>query len=288
MKKIATPFWIYYIDDEIPRFNPDKCGKWMYFYRDFDASPICEKAIQEHVVKECKHSNAFDGVCCFYLEDDDIDTHKKVIQYFIDNNLIRRTKTGKLYNISFKHDSETLSGKYGKNYHPDIKLERFIDLNTGKWLDETNKTYKQYLSDVRYDFANLKTVPIEFRDAKLCTVAVAFHMNWCLDKHNSKKASIAYLNKKELSEFISLIPSSSYSFGLCRQLILELEEKALKYIPREALTNDVLICMVENKPKSVVAIPEELRTDKLMESLLQIRGVKTALKNEKKANKGKS
>ena len=30
----------------------------------------------------------------------------------LENGLIRKTKTGKLYNISFKYDSETYAGKY--------------------------------------------------------------------------------------------------------------------------------------------------------------------------------
>lgn len=30
----------------------------------------------------------------------------------LENGLIRKTKTGKLYNISFKFDTETYAGKY--------------------------------------------------------------------------------------------------------------------------------------------------------------------------------
>lgn len=30
----------------------------------------------------------------------------------LENGLIRKTKTGKLYNISFKYDSEAYAGKY--------------------------------------------------------------------------------------------------------------------------------------------------------------------------------
>ena len=41
---------------------------------------------------------------------------------------------GKLYNISFKHDTQTLAGEYGDDYHSDIKLEEFVNLETGEWI----------------------------------------------------------------------------------------------------------------------------------------------------------
>lgn len=41
----------------------------------------------------------------------------------LENGLIRKTKTGKLYNISFKFDTETYSGKYkGSGFSGKIKL----------------------------------------------------------------------------------------------------------------------------------------------------------------------
>ena len=282
MKQITNESWIYYVDDEIPHYDSEKCGKWMYFFRDFDPSNLCKKAIQEHIVKECKHSNYYEGVCCFYLEDDDYDTHKKVIRFFLENNLIRRTKAGSLYNISFKHDVDTINGKYGNEFESDITLDKFLDLKTGKWLSAPGreKTYDDYLSEVRYDYNNLKDVPIDYRDDRMCIEAIWFHPNWvgCPQK---RKTSFTYLNKKEMDEFISLIPTTSYSYDLCRQMALELNEKALDYIPRAALTNDVLFAMVDNDYHTVIYIPKELRTDELMERLKQIRGVKTMLKKEK-------
>lgn len=95
---------------------------------------ICREAIEQNIVEECKHSNADDGVSCFYLNDDDLEGHRRVIEFFIKNDLIRKTKKGKLYNISFKHDTQTLAGEYGDDYHYDIKLEEFVNLETGKWI----------------------------------------------------------------------------------------------------------------------------------------------------------
>lgn len=95
---------------------------------------ICREAIEQNIVEECKHSNADDGVSCFYLNDDDLEGHRRVIEFFIKNDLIRKTKKGKLYNISFKHDAQTLAGEYGDDYHSDIKLEEFVNLETGEWI----------------------------------------------------------------------------------------------------------------------------------------------------------
>ena len=74
------------------------------------------------------------GVICFYLNSDDIENHHRVIQFMIDNQLIQKTRKGKFYNISFKFDDQTRAKKYGKDFIGVIKLEHFIDLNTGKWI----------------------------------------------------------------------------------------------------------------------------------------------------------
>ncbi len=58
---------------------------------------------------------------------------KRTIQFFLDYDLIRRNKAGKLYNISFKFDDQTRAGEYGELFQSDIKLERFLDLLTGEW-----------------------------------------------------------------------------------------------------------------------------------------------------------
>ena len=50
----------------------------------------------------------------------------------MDNELIQKTKTGRLYNISFKFDDQTRAGKYGADFKGVIKLAQFIDLNIGE------------------------------------------------------------------------------------------------------------------------------------------------------------
>ena len=135
MRVIKNTVWVYYLADTDPHFDETKVGKWMYFFGDRQfVEKICREAIEQNIVEECKHSNADDGVSCFYLNDDDLEGHRRVIEFFIKNDLIRKTKKGKLYNISFKHDTQTLAGEYGDDYHSDIKLEEFVNLETGEWI----------------------------------------------------------------------------------------------------------------------------------------------------------
>lgn len=93
MRIIKNPAWVYYLADIDPHFDEVKVGKWMYFFGDRQfVEKICREAIEQNIVEECKHSNANDGVSCFYLNDDDIDGHRRVIEFFIKNDLIRKTK----------------------------------------------------------------------------------------------------------------------------------------------------------------------------------------------------
>lgn len=131
--------WYWYLSENEKQLENHKCGKWMYFFdkQDF-AKSICEKAIEEGVCYECKCTDmelqqTQTGVICFYLNCDDIENHKRVIQFMIKNDLIRKTKTGRYYNISFKLDEQTLAGEYGADFEGKITLSEFINLNTGEW-----------------------------------------------------------------------------------------------------------------------------------------------------------
>lgn len=136
MKTLENDFWIYYIGNAEYLEN-HKCGKWMFFFSDMDyAADICKNAVENNVVVEAKHSNKSNGVACFYLNIDDLQGHRKVISFFLENNLIRKTKTGKLYNISFKLDDQTRAGEYGDEFTSEVKLQNFLNLETGKWLTD--------------------------------------------------------------------------------------------------------------------------------------------------------
>lgn len=95
------------------------------------------------VVAEAKYSNTETqiaagqkyGVCSLYLNGNDRESHKRVLRYMLDNGLIRKTKSGKPYNISFKYDSQTYAGKYkGSGFSGEIKLADFVDLETGEFV----------------------------------------------------------------------------------------------------------------------------------------------------------
>ena len=95
--------WYWYLTENAKLLEKHKCGKWMYFFRDQKfAMDLCEKAIAENVCYECKctdmeFTGSETGVICFYLNGDDIENHRRVIQFMMDNELIQKTKTGHLF-----------------------------------------------------------------------------------------------------------------------------------------------------------------------------------------------
>lgn len=104
--QIDNVSWSYYIDVDRARSLEDhKSGKWMHFFNDISfAAAICRKAVLEGTVAECKHTSASAtndgcGVICFYLNADDLEAHRRTLTFMLKNDLIRRTKAGKLYNI---------------------------------------------------------------------------------------------------------------------------------------------------------------------------------------------
>lgn len=73
--------------------------------------------------------------CCLCLNGNDRECHTRVLRCMLDSGLIRKTKSGKLYSISFKYDSQTYEGKYkGSGFAGEIKLTDFVDLETGEFV----------------------------------------------------------------------------------------------------------------------------------------------------------
>lgn len=131
--------WYWYLSGNEDKLREDKCGKWMYFFTDQGiAQELCQKAIDNKICYECKCTdmevaNTDSGVICFYVNGDDTENHKRVIRFMMENNLIRKTKKGTYYNISFKFDEETSCREYGADFEGRLKLENFIDLQTGEF-----------------------------------------------------------------------------------------------------------------------------------------------------------
>lgn len=145
--RVQSFSWIWFIDKErIHDIEPAQCGKWMFFFSPFKTArmdDIVGTAVLNGVVAEAKYSNPEtliaagqkNGVWCLYLNGNDREGHKKVLRYMLDNGLIRKTKSGRLYNISFKYDSQTYAGKYKESgFAGEIKLADFVDLGTGKFV----------------------------------------------------------------------------------------------------------------------------------------------------------
>ncbi|OUO60199.1 hypothetical protein [Olsenella sp. An270] len=136
--------WVYYIDTErVNELNLKRCGKWMYMTADLEhAEKLVREAVITGAVIEAKRSTAAHmalsrsgtGVCCFYLNGDDAKAHHRAIEFLLGHNLVRRTKAGRLYNVSFKFDEQTRAGEYGDDFHAKICLADFVDLDTGEFL----------------------------------------------------------------------------------------------------------------------------------------------------------
>ena len=125
--------WVFYLGDT-SEFDKHKVGKWMYFFENKAwASKLCEETVSLDIVAEAKHSDADSGVCCFYANIDDMRRHRKILTYFIENNMIRQTKSGKYYDISFKKDEQTDQGEYGEGFKAELKLSDLMNLETGEW-----------------------------------------------------------------------------------------------------------------------------------------------------------
>ena len=124
-------------------FDQRKSGKWMSRFSEdrFEwAKEITENAVLRGICKEAKcslpqriHEYGGIGTIILYGEIDDFDFHKSCTQYMIENNMIQKTKKGRLYNIGFKLDEQTREGQYGKEFLAELKLEDIRSLDTGEW-----------------------------------------------------------------------------------------------------------------------------------------------------------
>ena len=134
--KIVSKFgWVFYRVDAADELDPSRTGKWMYFWRDrVRVEELCRKAVEQGIVVSAKHTDGEDGVACFYGHIDDSDFHRRVIDFFLANEMIKRTKAGSLSNIAFKLDDQTRAGEYGSDFQGSLKLASLMDLKTGLWL----------------------------------------------------------------------------------------------------------------------------------------------------------
>jgi len=129
--------YIFYADRQALEkdvFNDPYIGKWIVKSDSpEEAVKHCLSAVSFNVVFQAKHSKEQKPLCFFYLNALDLEGHKKVIDFMFFQGMVKRTSSGKFCNLPYKLDTETLSGKYGKNSVL-CHLSDFIDLDTGKGL----------------------------------------------------------------------------------------------------------------------------------------------------------
>lgn len=146
MKITSTEKWVYYTADNYYGFDPKKVGKWMYFYYDVNqADAYCRRAVDNCITNRAKHSNATSGICGFYVDIGDNDGHRRVIKFLLDNDLVRRTASGRLFDIAFKYEVSDYFGDFGEATLPKLKLSDFVDLDSGEMLPTADYVQESFL-----------------------------------------------------------------------------------------------------------------------------------------------
>ncbi|QKY71243.1 MULTISPECIES: hypothetical protein [Lentibacillus] len=144
--------WCYYGINitQNPAFKEtDNVGKFMTFGKgdiSNETQKIILKAINQGITPLIKHpdpdlqdfnpysidDSKDDWVIIWYSTDEEKPL-KGLAKFLIDHGLVRKTKNGKYYNISFKYDKQTQKGEYGEQFRPSISLNNLMDLNTGQF-----------------------------------------------------------------------------------------------------------------------------------------------------------
>lgn len=244
-----APGWVFYLKDNgfIP-LSSYKCGKWMYFFTDREfAKQICVKAIESGIVDECKHSDHDDGVSCFYINCDDLEAHRRVIDFFIENDLIRKTKAGKFYNISFKLDDQTRDGLYREDFNSLIRLDKFIDLNTGAW-HMTEEVFESIMppevqSELRY------RRKLKIADRLIDTEPEKITYQQCLDAVETSCKYLEFVPERFKTEEICLLAAQKGRALSCG---------IVQFIPSHILTREFVDTSVRKNPYLFDSFPEHL------------------------------
>ena len=272
MNVVRQNGWVFYIGNDI-ELDSEKVGKWMYFFNDRKlVERICKEAIEQGIVVESKHSDDDEGVACFYLNCDDLEGHKKVITYFLENNLIRKTKAGRLYNISFKRDEQTSLLEYGSGFVSEIKLEKFVDLATGKWI---------IIEDV-FELLMPPEVQRRIRWSR------AFDKVKALE--TTKVEDITYAQCEEAvktqCQALKFVPEQYRTEEICRYAMNQrvLSTRVVEYIPAQILTVKFVDDVIRQNTCLIGSFPAELLTkETIIELALKdaslIRKIPTSIKD---------
>lgn len=248
VKIVKQRGWVFYVGNE-NELDSEKVGKWMYFFNDREfVEQICAETVEQGIVAESKHSDDNEGVACFYLNCDDLEGHKKVISYFLKNKLIRKTKAGKLYDISFKRDEQTALLEYGSGFKSEIRLSKFIDLVTEQWV----------ITEDGFESLMPLEVQHQMRWSK------AFHRALALE--TTRIEEITYAQCKEAVKTwclaLKFVPEQYRTEEICRSAMSQcaLSTHVVEYIPTQILTAEFVDNAIRDNPYLIGSFPAELLT----------------------------
>lgn len=125
---------VYYCIDKRPVFDSGKTGAWMYTYTSVGkADQVCRAAIENGIVQQCMHPDCPVGTAVFLVDYDDYDTHRRILQFFIDNKLIPTDKAEGYLDIPFYIIVPSESIESGMNFTAFLRLSDFVDIRTGEF-----------------------------------------------------------------------------------------------------------------------------------------------------------
>ena len=108
------------------------CGKWEYHFTDSSfAHHVCREAIAQGAAAAAKMSDAGKGVCCFYINGNDREAHKRMLEFMLCKNLIRRRGDGAFFDTRFIFSPFEKSSLQTECLS-DIKLSQFVNLKKGR------------------------------------------------------------------------------------------------------------------------------------------------------------
>lgn len=109
MEKLTLGQWQVFTADMMASLGTSETlGKWMSrftFENQELAEQMCERAVSEGICSEAKYTildkAGQAGVMCFFAPCNSDSQIKTVLNWMIENDLVRRTKAGNLFNIRF-------------------------------------------------------------------------------------------------------------------------------------------------------------------------------------------
>lgn len=157
--------WVRYTTDNTWKLSGIRdCGKWTVFYNNKDtAKQLIETALETNITTHAKHTKGSQGVICFYTSGTDANHHRKVINFLIDNQLLRITNNLEYADSSFKFNGQSWSKEYGNPFKDLVRLSHFIDLETGGQLpnpDISELLIFSKISKYKYIETNVELNPL--------------------------------------------------------------------------------------------------------------------------------